>query len=80
MSFLDTAGMYGPRREQLIGVAIAGMRDAVFLAGKFGILRDPANPARRGGMVAPESIRVSVNGALAAGVDTLDLPCRHHGP
>jgi len=37
-SFLDTADMYGPfTNEELLGSAIAGNRDEVFLATKFGI-------------------------------------------
>jgi aryl-alcohol dehydrogenase-like predicted oxidoreductase len=37
-NFLDTADMYGPyTNEELIGSAIAGCRDEVFLATKFGI-------------------------------------------
>ena len=54
INLLDTADIYGPHsNEQLIGEAIRGKRDQVFLASKFGIVRDPANPAFRGIMVAP---------------------------
>ncbi len=36
--FLDTSDMYGPHtNERLVGAAIAGRRDEVFLASKFGI-------------------------------------------
>ena len=46
INLLDTADIYGPHsNEQLIGEAIRGKRDQVFLASKFGIVRDPANPA-----------------------------------
>lgn len=45
-SFLDTSDFYGPHtNEELIGRAIAGRRDEVVLATKFGIVPDPANPA-----------------------------------
>jgi aryl-alcohol dehydrogenase-like predicted oxidoreductase len=48
-TFLDTADIYGPfTNEQLVGRAIAGRRSEVTLATKFGIVRDPANPAKRG--------------------------------
>src|SRR5208282_2132470 len=37
-NFLDTSDMYGPyTNERLVGSAIAGRRDEVFLATKFGI-------------------------------------------
>src|SRR3982750_2320701 len=46
--FLDTADMYGPHtNEVLVGKAIAGRREQVFLATKFGIVFDAANPAAR---------------------------------
>ena len=65
VNFLDTADMYGPHtNEQLIGKAIAGKRDQVFLASKFGIVRDPANPALRGVNGRPEYIRDAINGTL----------------
>jgi aryl-alcohol dehydrogenase-like predicted oxidoreductase len=45
---LDTADMYGPfTNELLVGRAIEGRREQVFLATKFGIVRDPADPAKR---------------------------------
>src|SRR6202161_818026 len=40
IDFLDTADMYGVgRNEELVGRAIAGRRDEVFLATKFGNVR-----------------------------------------
>ncbi|MFL1480307.1 aldo/keto reductase [Pseudomonas grimontii] len=79
VNFLDTADMYGPHtNEQLIGKAIAGKRDQVFLASKFGIVRDPANPALRGVNGRPEYIRDAINGTLQRlGVETLDLYYQH---
>jgi len=76
---LDTADMYGPHtNEELIGLAIRGKRDQVFLASKFGIMRDPANPAARGLNGRPEYIRQSIEGSLKRlGVDTLDLYYQH---
>src|SRR5215469_445237 len=39
--FLDTANVYGEgENERLVGRALAGRRDQVVLASKFGILRD----------------------------------------
>lgn len=79
VNFLDTADMYGPHtNEQLIGKAIAGKRDQVFLASKFGIVRDPANPLVRGVNGRPEYIRNAIDGTLQRlGVDTLDLYYQH---
>ncbi|KMM86307.1 Predicted oxidoreductase [Pseudomonas taetrolens] len=79
INLLDTADMYGPHtNEELIGQAIRGKRDQVFLASKFGIMRDPANPAARGLNGRPEYIRQSIEGSLKRlGIDTLDLYYQH---
>ncbi|MNC01633.1 General stress protein 69 [compost metagenome] len=79
VNLLDTADMYGPyTNEELIGKAIAGKRDQVFLASKFGIVRDPANPTARGVNGRPQYIRQSIDGTLKRlGVDTLDLYYQH---
>lgn len=59
VTLLDTADMYGPHtNEELVGEAIKGKRQQVFLATKFGILRDPADPSARG-----VSSRPSISGA-----------------
>src|SRR5579862_7052174 len=63
INFLDTADVYGPyKNEELVGRAIRGRRDQVFLATKFGILRDPANPDVRGISGKPEYVRKSCEG------------------
>ena len=79
VNLLDTADMYGPyTNEELIGKAIAGKRNQVFLASKFGIVRDPTNPGARGVNGRPEYIRQSIDGSLKRlGVDTLDLYYQH---
>ncbi|HEY2735567.1 MAG TPA: aldo/keto reductase, partial [Polyangiales bacterium] len=42
VTLLDTADAYGPfTNEELVGRAIAGKRDQVVLATKFGIVRGP---------------------------------------
>src|SRR4051812_5555384 len=47
--FLDTADMYGPyKNEELLGKAIEGRLGQAVIATKFGIIRDPQNPAKRG--------------------------------
>lgn len=79
INLLDTADMYGPyTNEELIGKAIAGKRDQVFLASKFGIVRDPLNPTARGVNGRPDYIRAAIDGTLKRlGVDTLDLYYQH---
>ncbi|HLW81996.1 MAG TPA: aldo/keto reductase [Candidatus Acidoferrales bacterium] len=79
INFLDTADVYGPyKNEELVGRAIRGRRDQVFLATKFGIVRDPANPDVRGISGKPEYVRKSCEGSLRRlGVDTIDLYYQH---
>ncbi|MGM3162050.1 aldo/keto reductase [Dickeya undicola] len=79
VTLLDTADMYGPHtNETLVGNAIKGKRDQVFLATKFGILRDPANPNLRGVCGRPEYIRQAVEGSLKRlGVEVIDLYYQH---
>ena len=79
INLLDTADIYGPHsNEQLIGEAIRGKRDQVFLASKFGIVRDPANPAFRGVNGRPDYIHQAIDGSLKRlGVETLDLYYQH---
>src|SRR5271163_3004394 len=79
LNFLDTADVYGPHiNEELVGRAIKGKRDQVVLATKFGIVRDPANPAARGVSGKPDYIRRSCEASLRRmGVDTIDLYYQH---
>jgi len=79
VSFLDTADMYGPyTNEVLVGNAIKGRRNEVFIATKFGIVRDKANPNARGVDGSPAYIRQSVEGSLQRlGIETIDLYYQH---
>ncbi|MGD8450308.1 MAG: aldo/keto reductase [Phycisphaerae bacterium] len=79
VTFLDTADMYGPHtNEQLVGKAIRGRRDQVFLATKFGIVRDAQNTTFRGVSGRPEYVRSSCDGSLRRlGVDVIDLYYQH---
>jgi aryl-alcohol dehydrogenase-like predicted oxidoreductase len=79
MTFLDTADMYGPyTNEELVGKAIKGRRDQVFIATKFGIVRDKTNPNVRGINGSPAYIRQSVEGSLKRlGVEMIDLYYQH---
>src|SRR5262249_24050540 len=75
VTLLDTADMYGPyTNEELVGRAIEGKRDRVFLATKCGIVRDPSNPAGRGLDGSSEYIQKSCEGSLRRlKVDHVDL-------
>lgn len=79
VTFLDTADMYGPHtNEQLVGKAIAGRRDEVQLATKFGIQRSPDDPTFRGINGSPDYVRQSIEGSLQRlGVDHVDLYYLH---
>jgi aryl-alcohol dehydrogenase-like predicted oxidoreductase len=79
VTFLDTADMYGPyANERLVGKAIAGRRGDVQLATKFGIVRDPDDPLRRGIDGSPEYVKSSCEGSLErVGVDHIDLYYQH---
>jgi aryl-alcohol dehydrogenase-like predicted oxidoreductase len=79
VTLLDTADMYGPyKNEELVGKAIKDRRDKVFLATKFGIVRNPANPALRSINGRPEYVRTSCDASLRRlGVDTIDLYYLH---
>ena len=79
VNFLDTADMYGPyTNEELVGRAIKGKRDKVFIATKFGILRDPKYPSKRGISGRPDYVKQSVEGSLRRlGVETIDLYYQH---
>ena len=59
--------MYGPHtNERLVGEAIAGRRDEVVLATKFGIVRDPEDPTARGVNGRPEYVRAVLRRVAAA--------------
>jgi aryl-alcohol dehydrogenase-like predicted oxidoreductase len=79
VTLLDTADMYGPHtNEQLVGRAIADRRDAVVLATKFGLVRDPENPARRGINGRPDYVHSAADASLRRlGVDHIDLYYQH---
>jgi len=65
INFLDTADVYGPHKnEELVGRAIRGKRDKIVLATKFGIVRDPQNPAARGVNGKPDYVRQSCEASL----------------
>ena len=79
ISLLDTADVYGPHtNEVLVGKAIRGRRNEVVLATKFGIVRDPAEPTKRGVSGQPAYVRASCEASLKRlGVETIDLYYQH---
>lgn len=79
ITFLDTADVYGPHlNEELVGRAIKGKREQIVLATKFGIVRDPANPAARGVNGKPDYVKKSCEGSLRRlGIDHIDLYYQH---
>ena len=79
INFFDTADMYGPfTNELLVGKAIKPFRNKIHLATKFGIVRDPNDPSRRGISGKPEYVRSSCEASLKRlGVDVIDLYYLH---
>jgi aryl-alcohol dehydrogenase-like predicted oxidoreductase len=78
INFIDTAEVYGPYvNEELVGKALAGRRNEVVLATKFGLI------SHRNGDVprldsSPENIRTSLEGSLnRLGTDHIDLYYQH---
>jgi aryl-alcohol dehydrogenase-like predicted oxidoreductase len=78
VTFFDTADMYGPfTNERLVGKALAGRRDEVVIATKFG------NERREDGSWVgtngrPEYVRAACDASLERlGIDTIDLYYQH---
>jgi aryl-alcohol dehydrogenase-like predicted oxidoreductase len=79
VAFFDTSDVYGPyTNEELLGRAFRGRRDRVVIATKFGIQRDPQNPAARSINGRPEYVRQSCEASLKRlGIDCIDLYYQH---
>ena len=79
VTHFDTADMYGTgSNEELVGKALKPYRDQVFIATKFGIVRDPNNPAARGLNGTPAYVKNSCENSLKRlGIDTIDLYYLH---
>jgi aryl-alcohol dehydrogenase-like predicted oxidoreductase len=78
-NFLDTADMYGPfKNEELVGKAIAGRRDQVIIATKFGIVRSATDPSVRAINGKPDYVKSACEASLRRlNVDTIDLYYQH---
>ncbi|WP_344831645.1 aldo/keto reductase [Actinocorallia longicatena] len=78
VTLIDTAEIYGPyTNEELLGRALAGRRDGVVLATKFGLVSHagggPGHPDS-----SPANIRTAVEGSLKRlGTDHIDLYYQH---
>ena len=79
VTFLDTAEIYGPHtNEELVGQAIAGRRDQVQIATKFGFRLNPDSRWARSVDGSPENVRDAVAGSLKRlGTDYIDLYYQH---
>jgi aryl-alcohol dehydrogenase-like predicted oxidoreductase len=79
VTFFDTADIYGPfLNEELVGRALADHRDEVVIATKFGIVRDPSNPASRSISGRPEYVKQACDASLQRlGIDVIDLYYQH---
>jgi aryl-alcohol dehydrogenase-like predicted oxidoreductase len=79
LTFFDTADMYGPyTNEVLLGRALGGRRHEAVIATKFGIQRDPDDPAKRGINGRPEYVRQACDASLSRlGTDHIDLYYQH---
>ncbi|KPX18583.1 aldo/keto reductase [Pseudomonas syringae] len=78
VTFFDTADMYGPHtNETLLGRALEGKREGIYLASKFGIVRGD-DPHARGVNGSPAYIHQSIDASLKRlNTDYLDLYYQH---
>ena len=80
VTFFDTAEVYGPFvNEELVGEALAPVRDQVVIATKFGFQIDSGKDPHPTGLNSrPEYIKESVEGSLRRlKVETIDLLYQH---
>lgn len=78
VTFFDTAEVYGPfTNEELVGAALAPVRDQVVIATKFGFKIE--NGRQRSGLDSrPEHIRAVCEASLGRlGIETIDLLYQH---
>jgi aryl-alcohol dehydrogenase-like predicted oxidoreductase len=79
VTFFDTAEIYGPfTNEELVGRALAGRRDDVVIASKFGLYSHRLAAPGRKIDSHPDNIRTALEGSLKRlGVDHIDLYYQH---
>jgi len=78
VTFFDTAEVYGPfTNEEIVGEALAPIRDQVVIATKFGFAYD-SNGKQNGLTSRPDHVKAAVEGSLRRlGVDHIDLLYQH---
>ncbi|MET0255897.1 MAG: aldo/keto reductase [Luteibacter sp.] len=79
VDFFDTAEVYGPfTNEEIVGKALAPVRDRVVIATKFGFAFDPDTDKQSGLDSRPETIRKAAEGSLKRlGIEQIDLLYQH---
>ncbi len=79
VTLFDTAEVYGPfTNEEMVGEALAPVRDQVVIATKFGFKIDPATGKQSGMDSRPERIRAVADASLKRlGVEAIDLFYQH---
>jgi aryl-alcohol dehydrogenase-like predicted oxidoreductase len=79
VTFFDTADIYGfGHNEELVGKALAGRRDEVVLATKFGIYLNADDPSARGVRGDADYVRQACEASLGRlGLDHIDLYYQH---
>ncbi|MGH8325299.1 MAG: aldo/keto reductase [Steroidobacteraceae bacterium] len=79
VTFFDTAEVYGPfTNEEVVGEALASVRDRVVIATKFGFDVDPQTGKQRGLNSRPEHIREVAEASLSRlKTDRIDLFYQH---
>ena len=79
VTFFDTAEVYGPfTNEQMVGAALAPVRDKVVIATKFGFDIDPATGKQSGTNSRPDHIRAVADASLKRlGIEVIDLFYQH---
>jgi aryl-alcohol dehydrogenase-like predicted oxidoreductase len=79
VTLFDTADVYGPyTNEELVGKALRGRRAAVFIATKFGFVRDPDNSTARAVDGRPQRVREACEASLKRlGIAHIDLYYLH---
>jgi aryl-alcohol dehydrogenase-like predicted oxidoreductase len=79
INFFDTADMYGSgTNEELLGRVLGARRRSVIVATKFGIVRDPENPAYRGFDASPDYVPRACDASLRRlNTDYIDLYYLH---
>jgi len=79
VTLFDTAEAYGPHaNEELVGEALAPLRERVVIATKFAADIDPVERKPRGRMLLPDEVARAADGSLRRlGVETIDLYYQH---